>query len=166
MIRAATLADVPQLQVFQLEAWEHDYLEHVPQTYIPVALRLYASGEALAKTVVHDRYYFVAEDTQGLSACLASTHISEHEAEIFWLHVAGRCRRQGLGKKLVEHLLTRLEPQIHTLHVVTFQTNIRALAFYKTLGFEVFRNEVDDHEGNLVHNVRLKRLVHKNLEST
>jgi ribosomal protein S18 acetylase RimI-like enzyme len=159
-IRAATLSDVPQLRAFQLEAWEHDYLGYVPEAYIPVALELYASEEALAKTVELDRYYFVAEDEQGLCGCLAGVHTSEHEAEIFWLHVARRSRGQGLGKKLVEHLFTNLEPQIHTLHVVTFQANIRALAFYKSLGFETFKNEVDDHDGILVHNVRLKRSVH------
>ena len=164
-IRDATEYDVAQLQAFQVEAWHHDYAEYVPAAYLPVALERYGSAEAISKTIVHDHYYFVAEDAQGLCACLAGVHISKHEAEIFWLHVAHRCRGQGLGKKLVEHLLTKLEPQIHTLHVVSFQLNTRALAFYESLGFEVLRAEMDNHDGVLVHNLRLTRPIAHNAEA-
>jgi diamine N-acetyltransferase len=160
VIRNATQHDVTQLQVFQQEAWQYDYIGHVPAAYLPIALERYGSAEALAKTVEHDRYYFVAEDAGGLSGCLAGVHLNEHEVEIFWLHITRRCRRQGLGKKLVEHLIAELEPQIYTLHVVTFQTNAKAMAFYKSLGFKVFQHEVDDHNGLLIQNLRLTRPVH------
>lgn len=159
-LRNATLRDVPQLQAFQQEAWQHDYADFVPEAYIPIALERYASPEALAKTIEQDHYYLLAEDNQGLCGCLAAVHHNDREAELFWLHVALHCRRQGLGKGLVEELLRRLEPSIQTLYVVTFQKNTTALVFYKTLGFVNDREEIDSHDGVLVHNLRLKRSIY------
>ncbi len=48
-------------------------------------------------------------------------------------YIASRWRRQGLGKRLLEHILLQAQPQFH--EVVLFTDHLAAANFYESMGF-------------------------------
>lgn len=161
LIRQAIEQDIPQLQAMQREGWEHDYLGYIPEAYTAVALQRYGTAEVIAKDIAHDRYYFVLTEGDELLGCIAADHRGDTEAELYWIHVARRHRGKGVGRKLVTYLLARLEPNIQTLYVTTFQDYTPTLAFYEAIGFKECEKKVNIYDGVAVNDVRLKRTLSK-----
>jgi len=59
-------------------------------------------------------------------------------AEITDLYVSDECRRQGVGKKLVEFMENELtERGVRHFHILTFKDNASAQALYCSCGFSV-----------------------------
>lgn len=155
-IRTPKIHDIPHLQAMQREGWKHDYVGYMPENYATVALQRYGTAEAIAKNILHDRYYFVLTEGDKLLGCVAADHSSETEAELYWIHVAQRHRGKGVGRKLLEYLLAKLEPTIQTLYVTTFQDYTPTLAFYEAIGFKEVEKKINVYDGVAVNDVRLK----------
>lgn len=66
---------------------------------------------------------------------------------ISWLFVRPSYRGQGIGKKLVSHILSMLSGEV-TLNVV--RSNFVAKNLYENLGFKVAKEVTANYQGNLI----------------
>ena len=92
------------------------------------------------------------ERAQGVSFCafegdqpvgyvFASVNGLDQSAFIMSVYVAPEYRRQGIGRTLLEKLLTHLtDHAIHKVGLAVTVTNERALRLYESLGFEIKRH--------------------------
>ncbi len=78
----------------------------------------------------------VAMDENGM---LVGAILCGHDGRRGYIHhlaVRSDCRRQGIGRKLVEEVLSRLRAQgIQKCHLFIFNDNVSAIAFWKSLGW-------------------------------
>ncbi len=66
-----------------------------------------------------------------------------HKGLLFRMYVSGKHSGKGIGKKLVEQLIQRAKqlPDIEQINLTVVATNDRAIALYKSFGFETFSLE-------------------------
>jgi ribosomal protein S18 acetylase RimI-like enzyme len=71
-----------------------------------------------------------------------------HKAILWGMHVAASCRRQGIGRRLVEELVSRARDfgDIEQIILNAATRNTAAVRFYESLGFRSF-----GHEPNALH---------------
>jgi ribosomal protein S18 acetylase RimI-like enzyme len=68
-----------------------------------------------------------------------------HKGLLFRMYVAGGYRGQGVGRKLIEDLLKRVNnlPDIEQINLTVVNNNHRAKALYESFGFNTFSTEVN-----------------------
>ena len=68
-----------------------------------------------------------------------------HKGTLFRMFVSPDYRQMGIGKKLVEALLTRTRkiPTIEQINLTVISNNTNAIKLYKNFGFAVFSKEVN-----------------------
>ena len=66
-----------------------------------------------------------------------------HKGLLFRMYVAAPHSGKGIGKKLVEKLITRVKqlPDIEQINLTVIATNSNAIGLYKSFGFETFSLE-------------------------
>lgn len=69
------------------------------------------------------------------------------EAELDHLFVSPEAHGQGVGKALLRHVKSHLSPE-QTLVLRCFARNVNAVAFYKSQGFVIDRNERSSFRNN------------------
>lgn len=97
-------------------------------------------------------------------------HLNESKARLVWRYGSGNtveildidvdneCRRQGWGRKLLEHLFNSLSGDIRLVYAITRSTNETAQEFYEATRFRViaplrrFYNEPGE-EGERVYGI-------------
>ncbi len=94
---------------------------------------------ALSHLYRHIRDFYIAEDADGkMLACCALSPMWDNLAEICSLVVANDCRKQGLGRKIVQTCLQDCaELGIDTAFALTYQEE-----FFKCLGFDIVDKDV------------------------
>jgi ribosomal-protein-alanine N-acetyltransferase len=94
------------------------------------------SSTGLAEAFEHDASYFLlAWQGEQIAGVISGRRIAD-EGEILNLAVRPMCRRQGIGKTLVEALLEAFARE-HAVEVFleVRECNATAIAFYESLGF-------------------------------
>ena len=119
-----------------VDVWEdsvqatHSFLTQIDietiNPYVPNAI----------KAVPH---LFVAKGNTG--AAQGFLGISGQKIEM--LFIASQCRRQGLGKKLIEIAMSHYP----ITEVVVNEQNQQAIGFYEHMGFEVYDRSATDEQG-------------------
>lgn len=95
------------------------------------------SGPAFAPLVNRDHVYFVVVTRDGEVIGYAVAYIAAGEAEIANLAVAGLARGQGVGRILLEHLLTTLrDAGAVDVWLDVRASNVAARALYGRFGFQ------------------------------
>lgn len=102
-------------------------------------VRPWNDGE-FARLLVQDPVFGFAVRPEGRGGAPLSgfvlARLAAGEAEILTLAVAGRVRRQGLGRRLMDAVLFRLHAErAETLFLEVDETNIAAVTLYRRLGF-------------------------------
>jgi ribosomal-protein-alanine N-acetyltransferase len=90
----------------------------------------------LADTLKHDSSCFlIARQGKEIAGVIAGRKIAD-QGEILNLAVIPKCRRQGVGRMLVEALLEAFERE-HVVEVFleVRESNVSAIAFYESLEF-------------------------------
>jgi len=83
-----------------------------------------------------DRYFNLRLDVEGEMAAFAVTQVVLDEATLFNIAVSPDYQRQGLGRALLEHIISELENRaIATLWLEVRASNQAAIALYESLGF-------------------------------
>lgn len=77
-----------------------------------------------------DLYGWLEGERAGVSAVIGLRHTGPHQAEILHLAVAEQHRRKGIGRRVVESVVTR-----HQLRTLVAETDAEAVGFYRQLGF-------------------------------
>ena len=98
-----------------------------------------------------DRYFNLRLDVDGEMAAFAVTQVVLDEATLFNIAVDPAYQRKGLGRQLLEHLISELEKrEVFTLWLEVRASNIAAIALYESLGFNeatIRRNYYPTKEG-------------------
>ncbi len=98
-----------------------------------------------------DRYFNLRLDVDGEMAAFAVTQVVLDEATLFNIAVDPAYQRKGLGRQLLEHLISELEKKdVFTLWLEVRASNIAAIALYESLGFNeatIRRNYYPTKEG-------------------
>ena len=83
-----------------------------------------------------ERYLNYRLDVAGQMAAFAITQVVLDEATLFNIAVDPAFQRRGLGRQLLEHLISELETRgVLTLWLEVRASNTAALALYESLGF-------------------------------
>lgn len=98
-----------------------------------------------------DRYFNLRLDVNGEMAAFAVTQVVLDEATLFNIAVDPAYQRKGLGRQLLEHLISELEARdVLTLWLEVRASNTPAIALYESLGFNeatIRRNYYPTKEG-------------------
>lgn len=98
-----------------------------------------------------DRYFNLRLDVDGDMAAFAITQVVLDEATLFNIAVNPDYQRRGLGRALLEHLISELESRaVTTLWLEVRASNQAAIALYERLGFNeatIRRNYYPAKEG-------------------
>jgi len=89
---------------------------------------------------------FQEEVLCGAAGILFAARAKErHKAALFGMYVASRCRRLGVGRRLVASALAgaRARDGVRLLQLTVTQGNAAALALYESFGFSTFGVEPD-----------------------
>lgn len=83
-----------------------------------------------------ERYFNLRLDVDGEMAAFAVTQVVLDEATLFNIAVSPDYQRRGLGRTLLEHLISELEKRaVTTLWLEVRASNQAAIALYECLGF-------------------------------
>ncbi|MGV7091937.1 ribosomal protein S18-alanine N-acetyltransferase [Siccibacter turicensis] len=83
-----------------------------------------------------ERYLNLRLEVDGQLAAFAITQVVLDEATLFNIAVDPAYQRRGLGRALLEHLITQLEQRdVFTLWLEVRASNAPAIALYESLGF-------------------------------
>ena len=83
-----------------------------------------------------ERYFNLRLDVDGEMAAFAVTQVVLDEATLFNIAVSPDFQRRGLGRALLEHLISELESRaVTTLWLEVRASNQAAIALYESLGF-------------------------------
>lgn len=83
-----------------------------------------------------ERYFNLRLDVDGEMAAFAVTQVVLDEATLFNIAVSPDHQRRGLGRALLEHLISELEKRaVTTLWLEVRASNQAAIALYESLGF-------------------------------
>ena len=98
-----------------------------------------------------ERYLNYRLDLQGEMAAFAITQVVLDEATLFNIAVDPAYQRRGLGRQLLEHLISELETRgVLTLWLEVRASNVADIALYESLGFNeatIRRNYYPTKEG-------------------
>lgn len=83
-----------------------------------------------------ERYVNLRLDVHGTMAAFAITQVVLDEATLFNIAVDPAYQRKGLGRQLLEHLISELEARgVSTLWLEVRASNTAAIVLYESLGF-------------------------------
>lgn len=83
-----------------------------------------------------DTMFLVAEEEQNIVGYCGVVMVLD-EGDITNVGVLERCQGRGIGRQLVQALITKTsEKGVPHLHLEVRQSNIRAIRLYKSLGFQ------------------------------
>ena len=153
--RKANHSDLPELLNFPQDQQELFYF--FPSANYPLTVEQleHQLNQHYESTVMVDDYQLVG---------FANFYIVENHNVAFIGNVIIRPerRREVLGKKLIEKLLTTgfREKKLNEVHLSCYKNNVSAMKFYTELGFKPYAKEQrldqDNHPVTLIHLKRTK----------
>lgn len=136
MIRKLESRDIERVLEIWLEASvkAHDFIdksywesqiENMREIYIPAS-----------------ETFVIEESSRVLGFCSVIAH---HLAALF---VDPEYQGKGFGKRLLSHVKTQHETQHDELTLTVYKENIPSIAFYRSQGFKLGAESVDEHTGH------------------
>jgi [ribosomal protein S18]-alanine N-acetyltransferase len=121
---------------FQVRACTRDDLSAIREILEQAPEAANWSAAALENALdVYPGHFLVSESNTAVIGFVLARQIAD-EAEILNLAVSPACRRHGIGKALMQHLLaTFQDPKLRKLFLEVRESNAPAIAFYRSLGF-------------------------------
>ena len=150
-IREPTSADIPALAALHVQAWNDTY----PQVQKPPTLEIRQRQWIEQFTITDGSWFcFVAENAAGelvgfaKGERYASGDLPEYDGELNKIYVLKAYHRQGLGRRLLEHVIQRFLKQGITSMVLFGTPNNPACAFHeKHGGQKLFAKNGEFHGG-------------------
>ncbi len=162
--RKATTGDAAQIAAIGATVWISTYAENgVEPSFARYVLEHFTAGAVQAGLAEPDRHYWVAALGEALlgfvelklherSACVPA----RAQAEVARLYVLERFTRRGVGRRLLEESLAFAAAQgTETAWLSAYERNDRALAFYRTHGWQECGEYAFELEGAQYRNLVL-----------
>jgi ribosomal protein S18 acetylase RimI-like enzyme len=141
-IRLANENDLTTVEQLAREIWPVAYDGIVPPQQLAYMLDLIYSNASLRDQLLNQHHTFLMVEQDGKPVGFAAySTIAPGVSKLHKLYVHQSTQGQGLGKMLVDHIITQLKPQsFHTLRLNVNRYN-KARFFYEKLGFEIKKEE-------------------------
>jgi diamine N-acetyltransferase len=144
-IRIASHEDIPSIREMARRIWIPTYTDIIGSEQIEYMLNMMYSEESLIHQVDVEGCTFYILSNGKMDLGFAS--ISARNAELFRLnklYVDTSLHGKGLGKKLLARLEQHTQDAGGLILELNVNKNNRAVKFYESQGFEIFRQEVID----------------------
>jgi len=132
--------DLEAYRAIRLEA-----LTNHPEAFVSSAESFAAKGDDDVRRMLEELAVFGFEDGEGLGglvAFLRSDGLKDrHRGWMIQVYVRPRLRGQGVGQRLVEHLLDHARHHVLQVHLGVWSENVPAIRLYERLGFKVYGTE-------------------------
>ena len=148
IIREATSADIPDLAHLHVKTWNATYPDVLsPPTY---EIRLRQWREAFQSTD-ESVFCFVVEDENGQLVGFAKgvphDGLADFSGQLSKIYLLKEYQRQGLGRRLVGHVVRRFLTQDITSMVLFADAQNPSCGFYEALGAERLLDDAGNFHG-------------------
>lgn len=130
--------------------WPVSYKEMISPGQMKYMLNMMYSHESLEYQIEKQQHTFIIayddETPVGFAAYFPKYDISPAIYRLDKLYVLPDQQGKGIGKKLIDHIISIIKPQGAALLELTVNRNNKALSFYQKLGFKITK-EIDQPIG-------------------
>ena len=136
-IYKATIADIPKIIAIADKVWVAHYSKIISQEQIEYMYALMYSANALSQQMQDGHSFFIYEENE-IPLGFVSMKADKDIVKIPKLYVSIEAQGKGIGKKLVEKIISEAKSQ----HAISVQLNVNrfnteSIAFYKKVGFQI-----------------------------
>lgn len=156
-IKQAGIDDIDVIHTLAHRIWRISYKEMISPGQMEYMLSMMYSHDSLQYQVEKQKHTFIiAYDDEtpayrtgrpvGFAAYFPKYNISPGIYRLDKLYVLPDLHGKGIGKKLIDHIISIIKPQGAAILELTVNRNNKALSFYQKLGFSIVR-EIDQPIG-------------------
>lgn len=145
--------------------WPAAYSAILPAEQISYMMGLFYSRSSLEKQMTEKQHQFVIGSSKGHPIAFASYGTLENAGayKLHKLYVLPECHGKGIGKALIDFIITELQTANARMLELNVNRNNKAKAFYEKLGFEVIREEdIDIGHGYYMNDYVMRKDVELN----
>jgi len=141
-IRLANVEDLTIVERLAREIWPVTYNGIVPPDHLTYMLNMIYNNAALRNQLLNQHHIFLIVESAGKPVAFASySTIEPGISKLHKIYVHQDTQGQGIGKKLLDHILSDLQSKpIHTLRLNVNRYN-KARFFYEKQGFAITKEE-------------------------
>ena len=158
IIRKATLGDVPGIRQLAASVWPSTYQEILSGEQIHYMMELFYSVDSL-KEQFHKHSFIIGYLNNEPVGFASYSPAADAVYKLHKLYVSTSVQGMGLGKALINFIITDLRRYEATALELNVNRNNKARAFYERMGFEVVREEDIDIGNHFWMNDYVMRLA-------
>ena len=138
--------DIDVIHQLAHRIWPVSYKEMISPQQMEYMLKMMYSHESLQYQLKTQQHTFIIaydeKEPVGFAAYFPKYDISPAMYRLDKLYVLPDQQGKGIGKILIDHIITAIKPQGASLLELTVNRNNKALSFYQKLGFSIV-SEID-----------------------
>lgn len=159
-IRAATEADIEAIRRIVRASWEADYPDILSRETAESGVDEWYSPDELTAELSHPRSVIAVFEESDAVMGFVHAITGETVGHVLRLYVAPAHRRQGIGRRLLDHAIDEMATLDHDrVAALVLAQNDLGVEFYRAAGFET----VDDAEtaigGTAYRELRMERPI-------
>lgn len=136
-IRAATEADIDAIQRIARASWEADYPNILSRETAESGVDEWYSTDGLDSELSHPRSVVAVAEASGDVVGFVHAITGEEVGHVLRLYVDPDHRRQGIGRRLLEHVVEEMADLDHDrVAALVLAENDLGVEFYRSAGFE------------------------------
>lgn len=152
LIRNAKETDSLDIKELLKITWLHSYKEYIPENIILLINNKFHSEKRIIDQVNDKNIIFkVAEINNEIIGTISLNRLSEDKFNLNRLYINPNFQGKSIGKKLLNSSLNEFKINKITLEVL--KNNIRAINFYKSLGFKEIGESDFEIDGFIINNI-------------
>ena len=148
IIRTATINDAEKVAKIKIEGWQTAYRGIIDDDFLD-NMNINEEIEKRKNNIENGADIIVAElDNEIVGFCLYRNYIKDPESypnancELSSLYVRSSLKRRGIGTKLMQHVIQKLQNQGKTKMILgCLKENYPSRAFYEKMGGKYFKTE-------------------------
>lgn len=158
IIKKAEKKDIGTIKILAETVWPETYKDILSPDQVDYMMDLFYSRDSLAKQFI--KHTFIIAYVNDKPVGFASYSLSEKPG-IYKLHkiyVNTNVQGQGIGKVLVQFIVTELSPQAAVALELNVNRDNKARLFYEKLGFKLIREEdIDIGQGHWMNDYVMRK---------
>jgi ribosomal protein S18 acetylase RimI-like enzyme len=142
-IREATSADIPLIQELAHRIWPQTYIPVIGASQVNYMLDRFYSTAMLGSQIAETGHQFIIAETNDQPVAFAAwSGVEPGTCKLHKLYILPQQQGKGVGRMLLNHIRQILaNAGISRLILNVNRYNNVAIAFYKALGFNIFKEE-------------------------
>lgn len=142
-IRIATLQDIPSINALANAIWPIAYKDVITQEQIAYMLEKMYDATSLEKQLQNgDIFFIISDDEKDLGfASITLNEENDKHTKLNKLYVLTNHHSKGLGRKLLDEVITYSKNQQQEALFLQVNRNNKAVDFYTNYGLEIWRED-------------------------